>query len=302
MGKKGWALIAVAVILGSILILMVMDSDKGPQYEIEPTHKSVSYGPDQRNKMDIYIPEGDGGQHSAFFFIHGGGWSEGDKAEGSGLAKGLMGAGCAVVSINYRFLSDTPENVIGCEEILDDIGRAMNFIKDHGSEYGLNADRIAIGGSSAGAHLAMMYAYSVQNKPIDIAFVMSFSGPTDLTDVNYYNGTSVSWVAPLIKKLAKIDSLDMSDPNVLDRLEGTSPVHHLKVGSPPILIAHGVKDDIVPYTNAITMDSKMTVLGVEHELFLFENSGHSLDSSEDEVKRTDFFTAFWNYIQNYLLS
>ena len=85
-----------------------------------------------------------------------GGWMRGDKADPSAreICRTLADAGYVAVSINYRIGAGSwPHN-------MRDAQSAVRFLRTHATEYGVDPDRIGIGGGSAGAHLALMAAFT----------------------------------------------------------------------------------------------------------------------------------------------
>src|SRR5262245_6137695 len=104
-------------------------------------------------KMDIYFPKNSTGATPLVIFIHGGGWSKGDKARGHGLTEfpPLLAAGFTVASLNYRL---APEYQFPA--MLEDVKCAVRSFRAHASEYNIDPNRIGVWGTSAGAHLASM--------------------------------------------------------------------------------------------------------------------------------------------------
>lgn len=119
-----------------------------------PTFADVAYGPDLKQKLDIYLPPGPG-PFPVIFFIHGGGWFGGDKkAAPSAYTKN----GAAVISINYRLIDDAVKENISppIVAVLGDTRRALQFVRLHAADYRLDPDKIVTNGSSAGA-LSSLY-------------------------------------------------------------------------------------------------------------------------------------------------
>lgn len=144
-------------------------------------YTDVSYGTDSFQKMDIYLPPGRSSLHTPLILLlHGGGWIAGDKS-GAFLfyeINALTNRGYAVANINYR---NALENSNKYPVQLYDIGGAITFLADRQESFAINCSKIALFGRSAGAHLAMLYAYTY-NSQQRIRAVMDFFGPTDLTD------------------------------------------------------------------------------------------------------------------------
>ncbi|WNY24902.1 alpha/beta hydrolase [Methanolapillus millepedarum] len=300
--KNLFIILVVAVVFISAVLLLLMSGGKNPA-----TYSDIHYGPDARNTMDIYLPdsaENMTGDVPAFVYIHGGSWIEGSKEEGEGYAKGLNSNGYAVISINYRYLSD---DVDGCD-IMDDVDLAMKWIQENGDDYHIRTDKIAVGGDSAGGHLAMLYAYSYKNPPVPIAFVVSNVGPLDLSDPGVFSnpyaeeGTDY-FFWELLNMLAGTNyTMEEMKVGATPDLLKASPIYYVDANSPPTIFAYGVKDELVPFSNVERMQEKVSNLsGFEHEFFIFENSGHELNKEgEDQSVAEEYYRAVFEGLGRYL--
>lgn len=102
--------------------------------------------------LDVYAP-GEGAKHPIVVWIHGGGWTRGDKRNVDLKPVAFTEAGYALVSINYRLHPATDFRGQGA-----DIAKAIHWVKDHADEFGGDGKRIFVMGHSAGAHLAALVA------------------------------------------------------------------------------------------------------------------------------------------------
>jgi arylformamidase len=112
---------------------------------------TVAYGPDgQAQSLDLYRPDG-AAPAKLVVFVHGGGWTKGNKAGGWHIAKPLAEAGYAVASINYRMLDQAtlPDEAA-------DVATATAFLLAHARDYGIDPTRYALAGHSAGGHLVAL--------------------------------------------------------------------------------------------------------------------------------------------------
>lgn len=118
-----------------------------------PDFSNVRYGAHERNVLDLWKAPGNGAA-PLVVFIHGGGFVGGDKSRLSATAlKKALAGGAHVMSINYRYLKHAP-----IQDILRDCARAIQFIRLHAKEYGVDPRRIACFGSSAGAGASLWLA------------------------------------------------------------------------------------------------------------------------------------------------
>lgn len=119
-----------------------------------PTSADVSYGPHERNKLDFWKARSDK-PAPVVVFIHGGGFTSGDKStyHGSPLMEELLKQGVSCVSINYPFRDTAP-----IQDILHDAARAVQFIRSKASDWNIDKARIAATGGSAGAGTSLWLA------------------------------------------------------------------------------------------------------------------------------------------------
>src|SRR2546423_8112114 len=109
----------------------------------------LRYGPGPKETLDLFVPRGNA--RGTFVFIHGGYWRAFDKADFSFVATPLVAAGVAVAVMNYDLCP-----AVTIAEIVDESRRAMVWLARRGAQYGVSADRIIVGGHSAGRHLVAM--------------------------------------------------------------------------------------------------------------------------------------------------
>ena len=248
-------------------------------------YRNLSYGSHERQILDLNIPKDNDGEIGLVLFIHGGAWIAGDK-EGykSGVKAAAETYGFAGASINYRYISED----VDLNDVLDDIDLALKCIKQKGEENGVNINKVLLTGDSAGGHLSMLYAYSrAQNAAIKPAAVVSNSGPADLTDENFYinNAMGDEEFVSLLFSYASGQTFNYAQrESAKAALRKVSPLFYVNENTVPTVINHGMKDTIVPYSNAVSLDAKLTQYGVTHVLNSYPNSDHDLGSDEANRK------------------
>ena len=264
-------------------------------------YEDVSYGSHERQKLDVCFPAEHDGEVGLFLLIHGGAWIEGDKDSCTETATvaardfGLVGA-----AINYHYISDS----VHMDTLMNDIDLALAKIKEMGAEKGINVNKVMFMGFSAGAHMSLLYAYSkADTAPIKPVAVVSCAGPTDFTDESFYINNNIgnsetmaalfSWAGgkPFIYA-------DRAKPEIKASLEAISPLSYVNASTVPTILNHGDKDTIVPYSNAVSLDAKLTEYGVPHHFNTYRNDGHGLgnDKATDDVA----YTHLIEYINTYL--
>lgn len=125
----------------------------------KPTMADVAYGVHARQKLDLYRPSTTA-PGPLLFFIHGGGWMTGDKANPDFLAQCLR-ANIAVVSVNYRLQPDAIAAGVAppVKACMDDVARALQFVRSKAREWSIDKRRIAGCGGSAGGFMALWLAF-----------------------------------------------------------------------------------------------------------------------------------------------
>ncbi len=117
--------------------------------------KDVSYGNHERHKLDAYLLDQSNEPVPALIYLHGGGYLHGDKsAVREDVFAACKEAGLALISCNYRFISELP-----FPAPMEDGTRAIQFVKYMASEWNIDPDKIALAGSSAGAHISLWNAF-----------------------------------------------------------------------------------------------------------------------------------------------
>lgn len=128
---------------------------------IEPTAANVHYGDHERQVLDLYQAKSDR-PTPLLFFIHGGGWTGGDKSgrTGAGVSP-YLAAGISVVSINYRYLWQAQLAGVKppVKAPLEDAARALQFVRSKAADWNLDKQRIGASGGSAGACSSLWLAF-----------------------------------------------------------------------------------------------------------------------------------------------
>ena len=113
--------------------------------------RELAYGADPKQRLDLLVPA-NSQRAPLLLFVHGGGWSIGDKRTGAGVkAAHFTAQGWAFASANYRLVPGAT-----VEQQAADIAGAIAFLRAQAAENGLDPDRIVLMGHSAGAHLAAL--------------------------------------------------------------------------------------------------------------------------------------------------
>src|SRR5207253_3795380 len=102
-------------------------------------------------RFDHYRPRKVDGPAAAVIFVHGGAWMHGDPSQAAGNALHFARRGIATISLSYRL---APAHRFPAP--LDDVRHGLRYVRAHAGELGIDAQRLALLGLSAGAHLVML--------------------------------------------------------------------------------------------------------------------------------------------------
>jgi len=225
---------------------------------LDTVEENVAYGPGAL-RLDIYKP-GDAGRGArpAVILIHGGGWTSFDKSTMRGMGQFLARSGFVAFAVDYRLLQGT-ENRWPAQ--LDDVQRAVRWVRANAGRYGVNPERIGAFGHSAGAQLAALLGMEETRDNSDPALatysskvqaVVDVSGPTDFT--TEHDPESVVFLSNFL-------GTDYSKHREV--WQDASPAFHASKTDAPFLIVHGTRDGDVPIAQAQELYDKLKAAGAE---------------------------------------
>lgn len=226
-------------------------------------------------RCDVYTPPGVTAGDSApcVVIVHGGAWRSGDKSQLRGYGILLGRAGYVCIAPEYRLVGEAP-----WPAQIQDVKAAIRWARASAGELGIDPDRIAIEGNSAGAHLALV-AGGTPNLP-------EFEGEGGNAGVS----TAVAAVAAIYPPTIFVDPTTERSKGALPLLalidDGgdaeaarlASPVHHITPGFPPTLLVHGTSDTTVPVSASVRMYEELVAAGVPADLHLYAEQPHAFDA------------------------
>jgi acetyl esterase/lipase len=254
-------------------------------------------GTDRQVLCDLWRPAGGNVSGLALVYIHGGGWVAGDK---DFLTRPffhhLTAQGHTVMDVAYRLCPEV--DIYG---IIGDVKRAVAWMKANASRFGVDPEKVVLGGYSAGAHLALLAGYTPDNPELTPEDLMS----ADLSVcglVSYYGNTDLSvGYEPWLKANPELNMDPVSigtkiDPEKayqyagrLDIVLGGSPqdnpeiyqlvnpTNHVHPGSPPTLLMQGNKDLLVPLDTTRALYTKLVQSGVPAINVIYPWTDHMFD-------------------------
>lgn len=200
-------------------------------------------------------------------------------------------------------------------EIIQDINRAVRFVRYHAKDYGIEPECIGITGASAGGHLSLMLGTAGDkgdpnaNDPVDrvssrVQAVACFFPPTDFLNYGKLGEAKIHATdhAPPYRAAFDYRELDkqsklwvpITDPRRLEEIaREISPVSHVSSDDPPTLIIHGDQDRLVPLQQSELIVEKLKKAGVQANLVVKKGAGHGwLGLDKDETQLIDWFDKY----------
>lgn len=208
----------------------------------------------QPQKMDIYFPNS-GGPWPVFLYVHGGGWNQGDKAEGAGW-KFLNNLGYLVVSVNYRLAAYN----VKFPAMIEDVKCAVRSLRAHAGEYNLDPKRIGALGASAGGHLVALLGTSDKGAGWDVGEYLDQSSRVQAVVAEAVFSDFTQTIYQSMQMPIYFAFGDF--PGTTSRINTTArPVTYITPDDPPFLILHGEEDGLAPLDQAVTLDAKLRAVG-----------------------------------------
>lgn len=277
-------------VLGFLFVLFITackknTSNQEPVYETNQAYnlQDISYGTDNQQKMDIYLPANrSAGTTKVFVLIHGGGWGAGDKADFNYMMNSLKSyyPNHAIININYRLATEVspayPKQINDIQAALDEISLPKYNV----------SPQFFLFGNSAGGHLSLLYAYGFDGNH-HVKGICNTVGPTDLTDPNYLYNPLYASVYPVL--------VGQSAPMSL--IQAVSPVYHITAAAPPTISFYGDQDPLIPTTQMGRLHDSLNAYGVYNQATMYQGVGHgnwnTAQSQDCVTKMVLFINAYF---------
>lgn len=252
----------------SISCLIFVSSHVGAQTVSTGIHSNVEYGSaaGETQLLDANVPEGDGSFPVAIY-VHGGGWTGGDKAnpDDAPILEMLTLAKFTWFSVNYRLapLHRWP----ACQ---NDVQTAIRWVKAKAANYKGDPSRIVLIGYSAGGHLAT-FAGTVVDESVSVNAIVGFAPLTDFVQELPMRGNILGRA-----QRGLLNRPQELTPESLGMLKALSPINFIRTGLPPFLLVHGDADQSVPYEQSLAFQKKLKANDVRCDLITIPGAPHRL--------------------------
>ncbi len=242
------------------------DTADVPKVDRKITYKEINGKAFQLHVFEPPKSVAESSNRACIVFFFGGGWSSGDPKQFYGQSRALADLGMVAMSAEYRVTSRDQSKVV---DSIADAQDAVAYVRGHAADLKIDPERIAVGGGSAGGHLAAAVA------------TLNYRGTQpNLSKADYRPNALVLFNPALV--LAPVDSLALParkqieslEARIGDKPESASPYHHISGDLAPTIIFHGRADTTVPFATVEIFRTKARGLGADCRLMGYDGEGH----------------------------
>jgi acetyl esterase len=286
--RLGLSLLYLATAIAPYVTLVASDTiPQSTRAEWPETQKVMIYKQVDTTDLNLFLyypdDQAKNGPYPAIIFFFGGAWNGGSITQFEPHAKHFASRGMVSVLADYRVRNRHGSSPF---DAVADAKSAIRYLRQHAEVLGIDPERIAGSGGSAGGHLAAA-----------TAMVEGLNDPTDDLRIN-----------PKPNALVLFNPVFDNGPDgygyerIGDRYLEISPMHNIRSGAPPCIVFLGTNDRLIPVTTAETFRDKMISAGNRCELMLYEGQNHGFfnfhhtANYEATVKQADIFLQSLGYI------
>jgi acetyl esterase/lipase len=250
-------------------------------------------------ELDLYLPAEAAEPVPVVVFLHGGGWRLGSRHAAGPAFRGasptpferMAQSGIAVASVDYRL---SGEAIWPAQ--LHDAKAAVRWLRARAADLGVDPDRIAAWGESAGGHLAELLGLTGDDAGLEgdvgivgtssrVCAVVAWYAPSDLPGFATDTGAD-----PTDPSTREAQLLGAPVPQVPELAAEASPLTHVSPAAPPFLLLHGAADRFIPCVQSERLYAALVEAGVEAEFDVYEDADHmwlgSRDAAQQALDRT----------------
>ncbi|KAJ4746381.1 alpha/beta-Hydrolases superfamily protein [Rhynchospora pubera] len=274
----GYRWISKLLALGVYAVLLMPGFIQVGYYYFFSSHvrRSVVYGNQPRNRLDLYLPKTCDGSNPVVAFVTGGAWIIGYKAWGSLLGRRLAERGVIVACIDYR---NFPQGTIG--DMVKDASQGISFICNNVAIYGGDPKQIYLMGQSAGAHISACALMDQAVKEANgeriswsvsqIKAYFGLSGGYNMTElVDHFHQRGL-YKRIFLSIMEGEPGLHRFSPEIVAKESSAKALSLL----PPIILFHGTKDYSIPSSASENFAKVLKNAGVEVRVVLYDGKTHT---------------------------
>ena len=218
----------------------------------ELVERGIAYGPEPRQRLDVYSPRTPGEGRPVVVFFYGGSWNSGTRDGYQFVGRALAAQGFVVVVPDYRLVPQ-----VRFPAFVQDGAAAVRWAEANATRFGGDGQRVVLMGHSAGAHIAALLALDEQwlgQDRVAVKGLVGLAGPYDFLplDPGVAQEALGQWPRP----------------------QETQPITYAGAGDPPALLLAGAKDDTVRPRNSTALAERLSAAGVNAEARLYPGLGH----------------------------
>lgn len=242
----------------------------------------LRYGSAPQQSYDVYFSPKQT-NNPMLIYVHGGGWSKGDKQAYASLCKQYANRGYTCISLNYRLLK-LPK--IGMKEMIKDVKNGILQSMKKASKYQADNTRVAVMGESAGAHLLFMALTQIKDKRIKVAIL---------------NSITSNLAKHPIKKQQRLSGIMDKKARAI-WLKQYSPYLHLKSYSTPTLLIHSLQDRVVPSLHSKVVEVQSVIAHNNISSYWVIDAGHPVapTSKSMQTNYQDIETKIDGFLEKHL--
>lgn len=270
--------------------------------EVGIIYRNLAENKAMQTGYDLYIPteKSTNGKYSLILYLHGGGFTSGDKtdADAEMLCKYYTSKGYVCASVNYTLADNEHDSNINL--MYDEIYEQVSSIKEESEKLGYPLTEMATTGDSAGGCLALLYAYrNPEESPIPIKLVFEMCGPV-IFDPEKWGLETDDLQAEFITNFSGItvDKTELGTQGTKNILKQISAAMLVNENTVPTVFAYGVNDKIVPVNLKYELIDALKNVEVDYTYIEFPHSGHAMAFDPNLTK--EYLDTVQGYLKKYM--
>jgi acetyl esterase/lipase len=219
--------------------------------------------------LDLRVPQPGDGPHPLIIWVHGGGWIYGSRRRLSphlfenAIHDQMLDAGYAVASVDYRLAREA-----GFPGMLLDVKAAIRWLRGHAGAFDIDSERVVLWGESAGGHLAVMAGICTKLDGADRSGEHQEQSEVPRAIVDWYGPTDLTALSQLaLENDSEESGSTTENPAAILQQNGSwtydelSTATYVRADVPPLFVAHGTDDQIVPVSHSQELVAQLRAVG-----------------------------------------